>query len=258
MTLLGHMGWTERLLIVAAVIVILAGSALDFPTLSTRSTTATSITTERAPSSLSVSTSFANGTLVRASPVSANGLQLRITLNSSIIAYNGTIDAQVELLSTNDSVTLPVPQFSMQETVVAWNQYDYVCGQNPSNSIIGYAVFRGQYSSDNISSAGEPLHLGAPFFPPCPNAGPYPYGLEITFSKGIASHLNVTTGYCSPGPGMFGDCGLLRPLDGYYDANAGWAYTPFQSGEYTLAATDLWNQTVCATFLVQSGPAEAQ
>jgi len=178
-----------------------------------------------------------------------------VTLNSSSIRYLGTIGAQIELLTANDNTTLPVPGFSMQETVEVWNGYDYVCGRNPSDSVLAYAVFSGHYSSGNISSAGQPLQVGAPFFPPCANGGLYPPGHSITFSsKGVNARLNVTTGYCAPSPGLElpGDCGLLRALDGYYNRTAGYSFVHFPPGEYTIAVTDLWNQYAYATFTVQS------
>jgi hypothetical protein len=234
----------ERLLILAAVAVLVGGSAYDFYAFSSQAQTSSS------------STSQAEGPLVFSSPVSAQGLQLMVTLNSSSIRYLGAIGAQVELLTANDNTTLPVPGFSMQETVEVWNGYDYVCGGNPSDSVLAYAIFPGHYSSANFSSAGQPLPVGAPFFPPCPNGGLYPAGHSITFpSKGVNSRLNVTTGYCAPSPGLQnGNCGALRALDGYYNRTAGYAFVQFPPGEYTIAATDLWNQYVYATFIVQSEP----
>jgi hypothetical protein len=246
MTGRGGMTSGERLLILAAVAVLVGGSAYDFYAFSPQ------------PQASSSSTALAEGPLVFASPVSAQGLQLKVTLNSSSIRHLGTIGAQVELLTVSDDITLPVPGFSLRDTVEVWNGYDYVCGENPSNSVIAYAVFSGHYSSGNISSAGQPLQVGAPFFPPCPNGGLYPQGDSITFSsKGVNSRLSVTNGYCAPG-----DCGLFHALTGYWNRTATQGdlslaspgFVHFPPGEYTVAATDLWNQDVYATFVVQSEP----
>lgn len=239
----------ERLLILAALAVLVGGSAYDFYAFSAQGTAR--VTTTEVPS-----TALAEGPLVFASPVSAQGLQLEVTLNSSSIRRLGTIGAQIDLLTASDNVTLPVPGFSEQEPVEVWNGYDYVCGENPSNSVLAFAVFPGDFSSANISSAGQPLSVGAPFFPPCPNGGLYPPGHSITFpSKGVNARLNVTNGYCAPSPGLQnGDCGVFRGLDGYYNRTAGYGFVNFPPGEYTIAATDLWNQYVYATFIVQSEP----
>jgi hypothetical protein len=245
MTGRGRTNWGERLLILAAVAVLIGGSAYDFHAFSSET-----------QASSSSSTALAEGPLVFTSPVSAQGIQLMVTLNSSSIPYLGTIGAQIELLTANDNTTLPVPGFSMQGTVEVWTGYDYVCGGNPSDSVLAYAIFPGHYSSANISSAGQPLQVGAPFFPPCPSYSMYPPGHSITFSsKGVNARLNVTTGYCAPSPGLqFGNCGALRALDGYYNRTADYAFVQFPPGEYTIAATDLWNQYVYATFIVQSEP----
>ena len=237
----------ERLLVLAAVAVLVGGSAYDFHAFSLQAS--------------SSSPAPADGPLVFASPVSAQGLQLQVTLNSSSLPYLGTMGAQVELLTANDNITLPVPGFSLQETVEVWNGYDYVCGANPSYSVLAYAVFSGHYSSGNVSTAGRPLQVGAPFFPPCPNGGLYPPGHSITFSsKGVNARLNVTNGYCAPSPGLqFGNCGAFHALEGYWsrtdtEGNLSLAsprFANFPPGEYTIAATDLWGQYVYATFTVQ-------
>ncbi|MDA4118302.1 MAG: hypothetical protein OK455_08160, partial [Thaumarchaeota archaeon] len=68
-----------------------------------------------------------------------------------------------------------------QTTVIfAWNGYDYVCSDSPSQGLATFAVFKGHYSKGNISSAGAPLKEGPPFIPPCPSLGLFSGG-PITF-----------------------------------------------------------------------------
>jgi len=245
---------------VALVVLLVLQSVIGSGLFSTKTVTSTTTVT--------TTSTVTQGPLVFFSQVSQQGLQLKVVLNSSSIPYLGTIGSQIELVTTNDNVTLPVPGFSMQETVEVWNGYDYVCGENPSNSVLAYAVFSGHYSSGNVSSAGLPLQVGAPFFPPCANGGLYPSGHSITFSsEGVNARLNVTNGYCvlSPGQESPGNCGLLHALVGYWNRTAVFttehndsltssAFVHFPPGEYTIAATDLWNQFAYATFIVQSEP----
>lgn len=251
-----RLGPSELSAVLVAIMVVVAGTAFDF---SAFTAPATSTASQTAKAS-SFSTSLANGTVIYASPVSEQGLRLRIVLNSTSFLHGGTIGARLELLTTEANTTMPVPGFSMNEPVEVWNGYDYVCGGNPSNSVLAFAVFPGHYSSANISSAGQPLYVGAQFFPPCPNGGYYPSGHSISFSStGVNAELNVTNGYCAPNPGLQnGDCGALHALMGFWNRTAtgdgslsSRAFVRFPAGEYTIGATDLWNQYVYATFSVE-------
>ena len=246
---------SELRAVLVAIMVIVAGTAFDFSAFSAGATSTASPAAEASSSS----TSLTNGTVIFASPVSSQGLQLEIVLNSSSFRHRGTIGARLELLTTKANNTMAVPGFSINDPVVVWNGYDYVCGGNPSNSVLAFAVFPGDYSA-NISSAGPPLYVGAPFFPPCSNGGHYPSGHSISFtSVGVTAELNVTNGYCAPSPGLqFGDCGALHALMGFWNRTAtgdaslsSQAFVRFPAGEYTIGATDLWNQYVYATFSVE-------
>jgi len=225
------------------------------------------------------STETANeGPLLYTSGVSPEGLQLELVLNSSSVQSHGAITAQIEVFNTLDR-NVSVSGLVQNQNISEWNGDDNTCGSNPSSSLVGFAVFEGHYSTGNISAAGPPLQLAPPFYPPCaftinPNAVTFlPNGdqaiASIDSGQGqqssyqVTAELNATTRYCT-GSGIGGhggeiDCGANPGLVGYWNHGiaAGGdlnftspAFVYFSSGEYTIVATDAWNQYVYATFVV--------
>lgn len=226
--------------------------------------------------------------LAFASPVSPQGLQLKLTLNSSSIRSRGTLGAFIEVVNTRDhNVTVSVPPMNRTSDVFVWNGYDYVCSDSPSQGLATFALFAGRYSAGNVSLAGTPLMEGPPFVPPCPSYGLFgggpvtflPNGTQTTVqydtfnwtlkkheNASLKAQVNAATGYCGPSPppaeGM--SCGLGVGLVGYWRSGldthgdltySSPAFTYFPPGEYTIVATDPWGQYLYATFVVQ--PPEA-
>jgi hypothetical protein len=219
-----------------------------------------------------------NGPLFYTSGVSPEGLQLQVRLNSSIMQSHGALAAQIELLNTlNRNVSLAVlPNANMS----GWDEADFLCSGNPSDSLVGFALFGGHFSAGNISAAGPPLHLAElGFYPPCafrlgindttflPNSdetlSSSRYGQTQQPSYSVRAEVNATTGYCV-GSGLSGNggsinCGGNSALFGYWNPGLGNAgngtlasknFEYFPSGEYTIVATDDWNQYVYAYFAV--------
>jgi len=241
------------------------------------------------PSTLSSSAQKSTGQpalLSIASDVSTNGLQLKMTLNSSAILSHRAVGATFEVINTlNQNVsagyvpawnqTIPPLNLDMKDL----NDYDFTCSGNPSSFLVDYAVVAGHYSAENVSSAGPPLMQRTLFGPPCP--GGFPDGSDpVTFlpngDQAIATYnsrvppervivttaLNATTFYCASTANLQppGNCGAGQGLVGYWNPNvdsqgvmdfSSPAFTYFPAGEYTIVAFDAWNQYLYATFEVQ-------
>jgi len=246
-------------------------SSTQSPTTSSTLTSATSITTVSSATSSQAPLAYISG-------ISQEGLQLRVTLNSSSIQPNGALTAQIEVLNTlNRNVTFST--LAQDPEISDWNGVDNICGENPSYSLAGFAVFQGHFSADNISAAGPPLQLAPPFYPPCAFTLPasavtfLPNGAQAVATIGsgqpqsssfpVKAEINATTRYCT-GSGMGGqggeiNCGASPGLVGYWNRSvaAGGnmnftspAFTYLPAGEYTIVATDDWNQYVYAYFVV--------
>ncbi len=241
---------------------VATGSAKTTFELSVTTTTSTALATEVVTAS--------GGALSYVSAVSPDGLQLEITLNATDIPSRGGVGAGVRLLNTlsrNVSVQMPAPN----QNISQWNAYDNVCGYNPSYSLVGFAVFKGHYSQGNVSSAGSPLRLAPPFYPPCALViGPtslvfLPMGdrLVATDGPGQASYtvtaaMAATTRLCTTSGGSI-ECAASPGLVGYWDygpasqsvadfSSKGFVY--LQQGDYTIIAADSWRQYVFAYFSV--------
>src|SRR5208282_2857092 len=109
------------------------------------------------------------GFLKYLSGISPEGLQLQVTLNSSSsnrVQSHGEVAVQIELLNTlNQNVSTTVVE---SQNMSGWNEGDFFCGENQSHSLVGFALFEGHVSPENISAAGSPLQLAAPVAVPCP------------------------------------------------------------------------------------------
>jgi hypothetical protein len=214
------------------------------------------------PSALAGPPAFTSG-------VSPQGLQLEVTLNSSSIQSHGGISARVEAFNTlNRNVSLS--GLVQNQNISEWSGDDYVC-DSPS-TIVGFALFRGHFAAGNISVAGQPLQLAPPEVIYCA-ASMQP--VAVTFlpkgdqavatdvfqiSYPVTVSVNATTGDCGDNPELVGLC-TRTALSGYWNDSipaqgalnfTSPAFVYFPPGEYTVAATDLWNQYVYATFAVQS------
>lgn len=198
------------------------------------------------------------------------GLRLTIVLNSTSIQWHGNLTAEIELTNTLDqnlTVALPSPS----QSVLEWNGDDFLCSLNPSDSLVDYAVFQGHFTEANVSEAGSPLQQEPPAVVPCPTESSYPGSAVFSASSDqatvyrdgsaspVTSALVPHTGYCSTSQGVT-ECGEGSGLVGYWNRNGTYsgtdlnftspAFTYFPPGEYTLVATDLWNQYAYATFEV--------
>ena len=244
---------------------------LGRPTNTTTSVTGTATSTLVVTSTTWVtytSTVHATGwPLVYSSGVASYGLQLVVMLNSSVEEPGGTVRAEVLVTNTlNQNVTLAVPQ---DQNISEWEPYDYIC---PSGYVVGFALFSGHYTTDNVSKAGPPLQLAAPIYPPCPA---YPIVDRAVFLPNSDRVLTYTsqgqgpingsaqvypeTSYCSPGQGsvtcgsgqgLFGYWNSTSPVEGANATTLSKEFAYFPAGEYTLVATDAWNQFVYTYFVV--------
>jgi hypothetical protein len=254
--------------VVAVVIVIIVG-AFGLVILSSQSfqRTSTHATTQSSTSSTGPSVSY--------STVSASGLRLQVTLNSSSIPSQGEVAAQIEVANTqsqNTSLTV-VPN----QNISGWNVNDFFCDMNPSHSLVGFALLKGNFAAANVS-AGSPLRLVASSVAlPCPYSLPLNgttflpnsdktvsfsyYGLTEEPSYSVTAEVNTTTGYCTFSSSLSGGCSTTSGIIGYWNASArysgnttlgstGFTYLP--SGAYTIVAMDDWGQTVYAHFRVSS------
>ena len=214
------------------------------------------------------------GPVLYTSSVSSDGLQLQVALNSSTAGPKGEVTVHIKVLNTlNRNVSLGVVT---NENISAWDGTDFFCGENPSYSLVGFGVFSGHFTAENISKAGSPLQLAAPIEAPCPYRLPLNdttflpnsdktisfnyYGQTQEPSLPVTAEVNATTGYCTSSPSgteTSVSCATTPGLLGYWVPGAtnagnftlaakGFAYFP--PGEYTIVATDNWNQNIYATF----------
>jgi hypothetical protein len=225
-------------------------------------------------------TSSSSGGFSFSSGASQNGLELVIDLNSTTIQPREAIDAQIELVNTlGENVSVQLPPFSETTNYWEWSQQDSDCGVNPSNFLVDYAVFKGHFSAQNISEAGNQLLLAPAWAGPCngytyynavtflPNGDVTNY-TEINYSQPqlqtlpsyvVKAEANATTYYCTGTDPI--DCGNSAGLVGYWNDTitttrglASPALSYFPPGQYTIVATDPWNQYVYVNFTVDADP----
>jgi hypothetical protein len=202
-------------------------------------------------------------------------LQLQVTLNASTIQSGGAVGAVISVfnpLATNVTVGVPATENAFFHS---WDSMDFVCGGNALSYTASFALFRGHVNSDNLSSAGAPLTLAPPFYPPC--APPFspssvifkPQSSEAWayFPQGSATpvlvSVNATTGVeiCQPsGDGTTTCSGGATGLYGYWDLSAPGSCTSsttssncfhyFPPGWYTLVVEAVWGQSAFESFQV--------
>ena len=207
----------------------IVSSVVSTTTITSTATISTTITSSK---------NLSNGPLFYSSVVSPEGLQLHVTLNSSSMQSPGAVTVQIDLQNTLDrNVTLAA---LTNQNMSGWNAEDFLCSENPSSSLVGFALFDGHFSAGNISAAGPPLQLGPPLEPPCP----FEFGINETIflpnsDKTMSSYLgqtgvvpgfypvtaevNATTGYCF-GSGTSIDCPASSGLFGYWTPGPLWKH----------------------------------
>ncbi len=211
-----------------------------------------------------------NSTPQNASLTSALGLKLSVTLNSTGIRQGEAIGVTAELVNTlKEDLTL-YPDFATYSNITAWGPYSTnVCNWQP---ILVIAVFQGNYTSGDISTAGPPLQLAEPY--PIPCAAPLTL-TRITFLPGShtaaeefvdlagTNWTNIEDIIFSLSPfksvistnGQYTEGGPLDGAAGYYTAYTGGssvvAFHQFPAGPYTVVVADVWGQTVFLRFNVE-------
>ena len=150
-------GIGTTLIVVALVLVIVVGT-IGFVMLNLQSLPLPRTTSDLYSQS-STSLASTTGPSVSYSTTSSSDLRLQVTLNSSSIQSQEEVAVQIEVLnlqSQNVSLTV-VPN----QNISSWNAADFFCSVNPSRSLVGFALFSGNFASGNISAAGSPLQLAA-------------------------------------------------------------------------------------------------
>ena len=199
------------------------------------------------------------------SSVSPLGLKLSVALNATAIRRYGTLGVQIEVLNTLDH-NVSIALGPVNANISAWNRYDFFCGVNIAGSLLGFGLFKGDYSPANISQAGSPLQL-APFVRTTCSIFAYPQ--EIVFkpmSNQLATTngprktvaLNVTSEQCVAVSQAFHKCGPALGLFGYWNTQSFLSldgatfqspyFQYFPPGAYTLVAADAWGQTIYVHF----------
>ncbi len=199
------------------------------------------------------------------SPVSPQGLQLILALDATAIRRYGAVRVQIEVVNTLDhEVSIALGQ--IDANISAWNRYSFFCGINVANSLVGFALFKGDYSATNISRAGSPLQL-APFVATTCSVFPYPNsivfkpmsdllatptGLRARIALNVTSEqcvrLSQTIHKCGPGTGLVGSWNTQSVLSVESATFQSPYFQYFPPGVYTLVAADAWGQAIYAHF----------
>jgi hypothetical protein len=260
----------------AAVIAILVVASLGIGYLAenpSRQTPTSTSTSQQTTASTSIEES-STASSAAISTVSSSGLELGLDLNATAMEPGQTLGANVTLFNTFDenlSLPLSAPA-NLKSQIAAWNDDDFECGKGGpglASYVAGFALFKGDVSADNLSLAPAPLQLAEVvplcdvsllltenesivFLPHSENAfipGADPFVTPTT--------LNVTTSCyqgCSRGSGLFGYWNRTSYTCCDLSANAPDLFRYLTPGAYTIAAEDLWGQTVFAYFEVTEAP----
>ncbi len=199
------------------------------------------------------------------SPISSLGLRLIVAVDATGIRRYGAVRVQIDVVNTLDhEVSIALGQ--VDANISAWNRHSFFCGINIANSLVGFALFKGDFSATNISRAGSPLQL-APFV--ATTCAVFPYPDRVVFKRmsdllatpngprtGIA--LNATSEQCVRLSQTIHKCGPGTALVGYWNTQSVLSVesATFQSpyfqyflpGVYTLVAADAWGQAIYAHF----------
>jgi hypothetical protein len=196
-------------------------------------------------------------------------------LNATTIRQGGALTAVItifNLLAENLSVA---PDYSSNSTIGHWNENDFICDNSPIWSLAGYALFQGHYSSENISSAGNPLELAPsvvlpyvfPFNPDLfvllPDSSSAAGYFAVLSANPILANLTtnartesctatLSTSECPVGDSLFGYWNTTGALFPQNATTSSKYFHYFSIGEYTLVTEDIWGQTTYAYFQVVS------
>jgi len=260
-----------------------ATSTTSIPSSSTSNSTSSSTPSSAKTGSTTVVSSSASTSTEEQQPTSYSitappGLELQVKLNATSIQTGSALSAQIILFNPLNENLSVASEYSSNSTIAAWDGYDFICnGYGEAWTLAGYALFQGHYSSDNISSAGEPMTLSPPVEPPCvtfstpdqfvflPNSSNATAYLPSDFNQPPSMErlvMNATTEYCTST-----SCPLGSSLFGYWSApvqgalesgqaTIGSTYLHFfPPGQYTLVVEDQWGQAIYAHFQVTSASA---
>ncbi len=195
-----------------------------------------------------------------------NGLNLTLTINSTAISQNGNLSIDLKLVNTLDSyinITAENNWPDIKGLELPYTQPGQICtGSGILAGAIRLSLFKGYYTTGNISSANNPMALAAPFtrenlpIPSCPTSLGFHY-IPLTYSfKPLSDEailLVNKTNYNERGKNITTFNETIE-----YSMNAigytaprslGPAYN-FTSGIYTLVGADEWNQTAIVHFNV--------
>ena len=197
--------------------------------------------------------------------ISSLGLQLSVFLNATAIRRYSALGVHMEVLNTLDRNVSAFPG-QLNADISDWNSYDFICSINIAESLLGFALFKGNYSPANISMAGSPLQL-APFVSTACPAFPYPqetifkplsHMLATLDGPRAGISLNVTSEQCVSLPPSLHECGPAHGLFGYWNTrgflspDAATFRSPYFQylvpGVYTLVVADAWGQALYAHF----------
>lgn len=210
------------------------------------------------------------------STTSPQGLQLQVKLNASAFESGSSLTAQIAVFNTLGQNISLTPTYQANSTVLSWNGYDFFCGNSgaPLRALVGYALFSGDYSAENVSSAAEPLQLAPPVGVSCvtsatpdsivllpendsavlytPNQGQVVEPLTFAASTESCQSQSPSTYDCGPAKGLSGywnvtGTSFLQAQEAAIGSNY---FVYFPPGEYTLAVQDQWGQSLYAHFLV--------
>jgi len=199
------------------------------------------------------------------SPVSPLGLRLIVAMNATAIPRYGAVKMRMEVDNTLVH-TVSTALGQIDANISDWNHYDFFCGINIAESLVGFALFKGDYSPTNISRAGSPLQLAPIVMTTC-SVFPYPdkisfkpmsdllatpngprAGIALNVTSEQCASLSPTIHKCGPSTGLFGywTTRTILSLDGASFQSPYFQY--FLPGVYTLVAADAWGQAVYAHF----------
>ncbi len=203
--------------------------------------------------------------LVSSGPTSYGSLNLAISTNTTAIASNGSIGFEVALTNELDySIYVPVENNWPDITGLGYPGNFYACG-GATIYPMQIAMFKGDYSLANISSAGPPLDLTntpnegvvslCPIFFPRTYLGyifaPLSDGAkvvtDIPYSGTLGSNVTYHTGVEEAVYNISASYGFNAI--GYW-IGSNFAFHNFTPGTYTIVAGDEWNQTAITHFRV--------
>jgi len=201
--------------------------------------------------------------------------ELQVELNGTTIRQGGALTAVITIFNPLPENLSVAPDYSSNSTIAHWNEYDFWCDGSAMWSLAGYALFQGHYSSENISSAGNPLELAPQVALPCalePNPvlivllpesssaeayysmqGSSPAPATLTVSAGTGFCVSTQySGECSAGDGLFGYWNTtgIGALTIQNASTSSEYFHYFSPGQYTLVTEDVWGQTTYAYFQV--------